>query len=263
MARRSDIQAFRSIGYGVDHVAQGDVPRHSHREAYANVVLAGSFTEAGFAGRSRAVPGTVLLHGPFDCHANMAGGGRGPTIIRLPWRGGCHEGAWRVRDPDLLARLAGRDPWEAGIALSEMLEPIEAQPRSWSDDLAGALTAPEPVRLREWAEARSLDPSTVSRGFRNAFGVSPQRFRFEARARIAWRRIVAEPIALTRIAHECGFADLAHMSRSITALTGAAPALWRAHFARSAFFQGGCPSSAGTSGSLPLHPRLAQPVRAD
>jgi AraC-like DNA-binding protein len=219
--------SYRSIRFGVDRVSCGDIARHVHREAYANVILAGSFTEAAFAGRSRVRPGMVLLHGAFDAHANVEGGNGGPTIIRLPWAGGCREGAYRVRDPDQLARLSETDLWEAERALADMLEPVDGQPRSWADDLATVLTSPEDLCLRQWAEERSLNPTSLSRGFRNAFGVSPQRFRLEARTREAWRRIVTELHSFTQIAHETGFADLAHMNRSVAALTGAGPTHWR------------------------------------
>jgi AraC-like DNA-binding protein len=221
------LTAYRKIRFGVDTVESGDVPRHIHREGYANVLLSGSFTEAGFAGRSRVTPGMVLLHGPFDCHANIEGSGRRPTIIRLPWRGWHAEGAYRVRDPDLLARLAEHDPWGAALALIEMIEPIGGRALAWADELADALKSGSTLELSDWAEQYSLNPASVSRGFRDAYGVSPQRFRLEARARLAWRRVMMENVSLTRIAHECNFSDLAHMSRSVASLTGASPVLWR------------------------------------
>jgi transcriptional regulator GlxA family with amidase domain len=42
-----------------------------------------------------------------------------------------------------------------------------------------------------------------------------------------WRHIVTDLDSFTQIAHETGFADLAHMNRSIAALTGAGPTHWR------------------------------------
>jgi AraC-like DNA-binding protein len=221
------VASYRRIKYGLDMVESGDVPRHSHREGYANVLLASTFTEAGFFGRYRVTPGMVLLHGPFDCHANTEGSGRRPTILRLPWRHWHLEGAYRVKDPDLLARLAEQDPWEAEAALTEMIEPIEGTPPSWVDELADTLNSCSTLELADWAEQHSLNPASLSRGFRDSFGVSPQRFRLEARARLAWRRVMTETVPLTRIAHECNFADLGHMSRSVSSLTGASPTLWR------------------------------------
>lgn len=220
---------YRQIEFGVEVGASGDVARHLHRAGYANVVLAGSFTEAAFAGRTKATPGTVLLHNPFDAHANVEGSTRGLTILRLPWRSGVCEGAFNVHDPDFLARLAESDVREAEYALTEMMGPLVRMTVSWVDDLASALASQREISLRHWAESRSMKPASLSRGFRNAYGVSPQRFRLEARSRLAWRRIVTEIGPLTSIAHECSFADLAHMSRSVLALTGASPRRWRCH----------------------------------
>lgn len=222
---------YRQIRFGVEAIASGDVARHLHRAGYANVVLAGSFTEAAFAGRTKATPGTALLHHPFDGHANVEGNTRGPTILRLPWRSESCEGAFHVRDPDFLARLAESDLREAEAALTEMIEPFKEVARTWADDLAATLACDSELSLQHWAETRSLKPSSLSRGFRDAYGVSPQRFRLEARSRLAWRRIVTGVDSLTSIAHECGFADLAHMSRSVNGFTGASPKNWRSRAA--------------------------------
>lgn len=228
---------YRKIRFGVERVASGDVPRHIHCGGYANVVLSGAFTEASFQGRFRASPGIVLLHTPFDCHANVEGAGGSPTILRLPWRGSL-DGAFRFRDPDRLAALCERDPHEAEFELAEGLEPVEQDSLSWADELATALKDEPVFELRCWAEQRSLSPATLSRGFRDAYGVSPQRYRLEARTRIAWGRIVSENTPLTQIAHECSFSDLSHMSRSVVALTDGTPSLWRQRSSVSALRQG-------------------------
>jgi AraC-like DNA-binding protein len=218
---------YRTITFGVDRVANVDVPRHIHREGYANVVLGGSFVEASFAGRFQAEAGTALLHGAFDCHANFGGSKRLPTIIRLPWRNGSMEGAYRVRDPDLLARLVERDPREAESALQQMLEPLPPGETSWADELAARLLGGGRCDLRRWAEQHCLAATSLSRGFRDAYQVSPRRFQLDARTRRAWQRIVTGGETLTCIAHDCGFSDLAHMSRSVKAMTGAWPSAWR------------------------------------
>lgn len=205
----------------------GDVPRHFHREGYANVVLSGGFTQLSFSGRHRVAPGSALLHAAFDAHANVQGSSRGSVILRLPWLNRTIEGAYAVRDPDLLARLAERDPIEASIALNGMLEPVASPEQGWEDALTTALSRSAPFRLRDWAEKRSINPAVLSRGFRSVYGTLPQRFRLEARTRWAWARLTAEPTDLTTIAHDCSFADLAHMSRSVRALTGANPLVWR------------------------------------
>jgi AraC-like DNA-binding protein len=199
---------------------------------YATVVLAGTFEEASFAGRFKVEPGDVLLHGRFDCHADRALSQRSLQILRLPWDDDALEGQFRTRDPDGLARLAERNPFLAMQQLRSELYPAPQRALHWADRLADAIRRDACVALQDWAEKEGLSPETVSRGFRSAFGVSPKLFRLESRARQAWNVLVRSDAPLTAIAHNLGFADLAHMSRSVCALTGFAPSVWRGALAQ-------------------------------
>jgi AraC-like DNA-binding protein len=219
---------YRLVRFGVETLEAGLVlPRHRHAAGYATVVLAGSFEEASFAGRFVASPGDVLLHGAFDCHANWPMTRRALKILRLPWCDNLLEGRFRVRDPDALAMLAERDAVEAMVQLRADLIQIPAQKLHWTERLAEALRMQTFTRLETWAESERLAPETVSRGFHRAFGVPPKVFRMESRARRAWNLLLHSSAALTDIAYELGFSDLAHLSRTIEALTGAPPSDWR------------------------------------
>ena len=220
------VLCYRATRTGVEMAPKGDLPRHHHRDGYATIVLSGSFIEASFSGRSETAPGDVLLHGRFDCHANTARSTRA-QILRLPWTNDALEGHFRVRDPDALARLAESDPTAASLQLAAMLEPAPAAPAHWTESLAEHLSHDDGQSLGSWAEKSSLSPESLSRGFRRVFGVSPQLFRLQARTRRAWRAIVSCSASLTSIAHAHGFADLAHMSRSVTAFTSLSPMAWR------------------------------------
>jgi AraC-like DNA-binding protein len=217
---------FRPAQPGIEALPPSAVPRHFHRSGYATVVLAGVIREFAFAGCAVAEPGDVLLHGPFDAHQSECLSARGPEILRLPWVGSM-EGRFRLNDPDRIARLAEVDPVEAAAELGSSLQPHRAEELHWTDKLAIDLLLEGPLDLRTWAECHRLRQESVSRGFKRRFGTSPQRFRLEARARRAWRLLVGTPASATQIAHETGFADLAHLSRSIAALTGAPPRHWR------------------------------------
>lgn len=220
---------FRNVCWGVDALEPNFVlARHSHQEGYANVILSGSFVEANFAGRFRVSPGDVLLHGGFDCHSNCDAGPRGLRILRLPWKPNAVEGRFRVKNPDLLARLSERDPLEASEELERSLQPGAPSEDDWPAMLAADLTLDPSLQLADWAAARGLARETISRGFFRTFGVSPRRFRLEARTRQAWKAIVSTSSPLTEIAHAYDFADLAHMTRSVGALTGSTPSAWRA-----------------------------------
>ena len=228
---------YRSVVAGVEQLPRGlDMPRHRHTTGYATVVLAGAFVEASFAGRFVVEPGDVLLHGSYDCHANQALTRRGPQLLRLPWLYDALEGHFRVDDPDRLARIAERDPLAATAELRRVLEPRTPRALYWVDRLASDLTADPSLCLSTWAEQERLAPETLSRGFREAFGVAPRLFRLEARTRRAWWALTGSERSLTAIAHEQGFADLAHMSRSVCEFTGFPPSRWRVAAARPQLF---------------------------
>lgn len=219
---------YRRVRWGHDALAPGTVlPRHRHAEGYATVILDGVLCEASFSGRHRGCAGEVLLHASFDCHSNPCVGRRGTRIIRLPWTREQLEGRLRTADPDLIARLAERDPLEATCALEAGLEPVAQRPNDWPALLAAAINADPSLALLDWARAQGLGADVVSRGFRRAFGTSPRAFRLESRTRQAWRSVVSSTDSLTDIAHAHAFADLSHMSRSIRSLTGRCPLDWR------------------------------------
>jgi AraC-like DNA-binding protein len=226
---------YRPVCFGIEALdPRIALPRHRHAGGYATVVLAGSFEEAGFSGRFIAKPGDVLLHGAFDCHANRALTRGKLNILRLPWSDNLREGHFQVADPDALAILAERDVHAAAAQLGTNLIQIPMLQTHWTERLQQALRRDARVRLENWAEAENLAPETVSRGFRRAFGVAPKAFRLESRARQAWNRILIASSSLTEIAFDFGFADLAHLTRAVRALTGAPPSFWRLRSSASA-----------------------------
>ena len=201
--------------------------RHRHREAYAAVVLSGSYVEAGDRGRRRVEAGDVLVHEPFETHRDEIAA-RGAEVLNLPLPHGVRlPASGRAADPDLLARLCERSPWEAASALlsawSEGPQPLA----DWPDLLAAACREQRELRIGDWARSHGLAFATVSRGFARIYGISPSRFRAEARSRRAWQAVVNGSEPLAAIAADSGFADQAHMTRSIGALTGGTPARWR------------------------------------
>jgi AraC-like DNA-binding protein len=219
---------YRSERFGIETFPSGTAPaRHLHEHGYASVILSGSFVEAGFGGRLNVEPGDVLLHGKFDCHANCSTCSRSVSILSLPWRDSWVEGHFRVPDADLLVRLAEKDTREALSALAENMKPARPASRHWTGLLASDLRTMACLSLRRWAGAFGMRPEDLSRGFRREFGVSPKQYRLEARTRSAWREVLLSSRTLTTIAHDQGFSDLSHLSRSVRLLTGYPPSVWR------------------------------------
>ena len=221
---------FASVTLGFEQRPAWEmIPRHRHRGAYLSLVLCGSYEETGDRGRIRVRPGDMLIHGTFDSHLNRfpAAGAR-ILNLTLPDDIEPATGFARSSDTDIAIRLAKRDPRAAAELLVATAVPALAHDGDWPDLLADALAADPSLRIGEWARDHGLADATVSRGFQQVYGVSPSAFRAQVRGRLAWRRIVQADQALTDLAYELGFADQAHMTRTVRAITGLPPRAWRA-----------------------------------
>ena len=214
--------------YGLQHYDTGaPMPRHRHAEPYMAIVVEGGYREAGDSGRADAGPGDVLLHAAFDAHRDEFHR-RGAVVLNLPFNSIGESGFARIDDVDAIVRLAESDPWLAARQAELAMGPGKRLLDDWPDLLAQALCNDPGLPIAGWADQMGLAVASVSRGFSRAYGVTPKRFRLEARARVAARRLPIWTGGLAALAAELGFADQAHMSRAIAAVTGQTPARLRA-----------------------------------
>jgi AraC-like DNA-binding protein len=204
------------------------MPRHRHDHSYLSLVISGGYEETGDRGRLRVEAGDILLHGAYDAHLNRFAA-RDAEILNITLPEGYEPAAplMRTRDIDAVVRLAARSPAEAAALLLAEAEVAHGRDGDWPERLATALSDDPHLRLADWAEANGLATATVSRGFKQVFGVSPIAFRAQVRARQAWRRLRTGASALADLAFELGFADQAHMTRAVRAMTGLPPSAWR------------------------------------
>jgi AraC-like DNA-binding protein len=209
------------------HAPGESLPRHRHARGYVALVLDGGYDEAGDQGRLSATAGTVVVHGDWTAHRDCFGA-RGAQVLNLPLPAGLAPGAGHIADPDAAARLAERDAVAAAAYVRAHFRPGAARRCDWPDLLADALTADPDLALTLWADRVGLDPASVSRGFLRAYGVSPKRFRLEARTRRAIAALASWRGSLADLAADQGFADQAHLARSVVALTGSPPIRLRA-----------------------------------
>ncbi len=201
--------------------------RHRHDGAFAALVLAGSYVEAGDTGRHRVRAGDVIIHQAWESHIDRFHH-LGADVLTLPLAEGCLVPVLgRVTDADTIVRLAERDRAGAAHLLMNQLVAVETSVEDWPDLLAGALLADPTLSIGCWAEARRLHPSSIARGFRQQFGITPAAFRFNARAHAALRDIRGSVEALVGIAAKHGFADQAHMTRATRMITGLPPSRLR------------------------------------
>jgi AraC-like DNA-binding protein len=202
--------------------------RHVHAEPYAALVLSGGYEEAGDHGRFLVNAGDAIFHDAFEAHLDRFWK-QGATVLnlRLAPAGCCATGVGRVADPDLVVRVAESDRSAAANLLLSIAVRRTPQLADWPDELAAILMECPTLKLSEWGEEKGIAPWTISRGFAQVFGVSPEAFRARVRARKAWKAVQGTAAPLAAIAAELGFADQAHMTRSVKELTGLPPQAWR------------------------------------
>jgi len=211
-------------------IRTASLARHVHVEPYASLVLAGGYEEAGDQGRFRVNAGDVIFHDAFEAHLDRFVK-RGAIVLnlRLAPTDSYTTACGRVRDPDRVIRVAEGDRSAAAELLLSSSVRWTPQFVDWPDELAARLLECPSVKLSAWAAEKGIAPWTVSRGFAQVFGVSPEAFRARVRARKAWKAVQGTPVTLAAIAADLGFADQAHMTRSVKELTGLAPQAWRAN----------------------------------
>ena len=222
---------FRCAAPGrMRHAPCESLPRHCHREAFAAIVLAGGYDEAGDTGRHRVRAGDVIFHRAFESHLDRFDGpGAEVLVIAIP-------GGWdgpligSVADPDAIARAGEKDPFEALDLLITSVSKRAIQTYDWPDALAAALRADPSLSLEAWAEDTGLHPGSLSRGFERVFGMTAAAYRLAQRTHRAIDALVSGDAPLSELAIDCGFADQAHMSRAVARLAGVPPARLRRQY---------------------------------
>lgn len=200
------------------------VAAHRHIDAYAAVVLEGSYTEASFDGRFECGPGTVIVHPAFHRHANDIGT-EGARVMNLPLPqlrtdfSGYRLG--RLVDLPAFLDLALADQQEAAAAALEEADgsgPIA--PPAWLSRFIFELSMGQAVEAS--AACAGVTPEHASRVAKSWFGESPSAIRGEGRFRRALSAI-REGVSLADAASLAGYADQAHMTRMLKRMTGTTP----------------------------------------
>jgi AraC-like DNA-binding protein len=146
-----------------------------------------------------------------------------------------------VRHRTLVARsYAGAEPHElaeravvlvgsvlAGLLPDAVAAGFPRPARRVVDDVRQVLAEDPGAPLQELAGAAGLSSYHVSRVFRRTTGVTISAFRSRLRVRRALEQLAGGQRDLARLAAETGFADQAHLTRSIRRETGSTPAQLR------------------------------------
>lgn len=203
------------------------IPWHAHRGGYAAIVLGGSYIEAGDGGRRRVEPGDVVIHKPFSAHEDRVSH-RDVEVVNLPLpvSGALSLESGKIGDPEGLLRDIGDDRSAIVPLLARRIERTAGE-EDLADLLAATLDQAQQMSLAEWADGQGVSSRTVTRHFTALYGIAPAHYRMRSRTLAAWRDIVRNTGSLAHVAHDRGFADQAHMSRAVRALTGHSPSIWR------------------------------------
>ena len=209
-------------------IRASSLERHVHRVPYAALVLSGRYEEAGDSGRFEVTAGNAVFHDTFEAHRNHFPDA-GAIVLNLPLRSTMSyaAGIASVADSDMVARTARSDRAAAAELLISTAKRWQPRSSDWPDELALRLIDCTSLKLSQWGEENGIAPWTISRGFRQVFGTSPEAFRARIRAQRALKRIQFAQEPLSVIAAELRFADQAHMTRSVKLLTGITPQAWR------------------------------------
>jgi AraC-like DNA-binding protein len=208
-----------AVGVRQSHAGFTRIGSHRHLTPYATLVLAGGYREAGESGRWRVQPGMVVVHAAGEAHADWFGD-RATDLVDFAVPDDLAAGAYRCSDADALARsvLDGR----AGSAPFAALTPVCGE-ADWPDLLAAALRRNPALAIGGWARDHGLQAESVSRGFAQAYGVTPARYRLGIRIKGALAALTRCDAPLADIAFAQGFADQPHMTRAVKRAVGSTP----------------------------------------
>ncbi|HJP59680.1 MAG TPA: helix-turn-helix transcriptional regulator [Gemmatimonadaceae bacterium] len=214
------------------HEAGTALASHRHALPYVAIVIDGAYFESSADGVYWCEPGSLIVHPPLHLHTNRFGERRvrvlnltlPPSAFRSP---PSHFAVARL--PLRLCTMLLHSPHlpEVGELLSEC-EPVVAESRATITESAAAILRSNPL-AKVGAIARLLGVSRehLSREFSAYYGMSLSQFRGERRLRNALNLLASDPRSLTRIALDAGFADHAHMARSVSAAVGRPPSAIR------------------------------------
>ncbi|MBU8975951.1 helix-turn-helix domain-containing protein [Lysobacter sp. MMG2] len=214
-------------GFETRHDARDVLGTHRHGGAYAALVIDGSHVEASPDGPIACEPGTLVLHPRWHAHGNRFGR-LGATVANLDLADAAAPDTLRVlRVPD--ARQARAVFTDAPQRLGELIAactPVRApELHAWQAEFLRELELGE-LDVATLARRAGVSAAHASRVFAVSHGMPPQLLRRELRCRRALR-LLADGLALADIAALAGFADQAHLSRTLRAATGATPSRLR------------------------------------
>lgn len=251
LARRCGPFQVREIGYSAGF-RQG---RHAHALASVTLVLSGSIRETASSREEVGSALSVVVKPAGVEHADEVGprgartlqvvlgeaagselSGPGADMPRWRWLHGTGAARTMLRLLEV-ARLPACAPEpRLDDAILETLAALEeespgaGEAPGWLRTVREALDDEPHLNrpVRELALLVGAHPVSLSRAFRRHYGCSITDYRRRQRLRRAASGIEAAQHEITRVAHQCGYADHPHLCRDFREATGLTPSRFRA-----------------------------------
>ena len=208
--------------YDTWHQRHDYLPTHRHKDAYATLVLDGSYLETSVDGPVECVPGALVIHPSFHAHGNRFCHTGAHTInIALPpytivqtyqvWQTNVKEAL------EVFRHMPGRLMELIDTACPYEYEEVPAWCREFTKQLGLTTTS-----VSQLAIEFGLSSAYVSRMIKRIYGMPPVVLRREWR----WRKalsLIIRGLAPADIAAQAGFADQSHLTRICSQVTGEPP----------------------------------------
>lgn len=214
-------------GFETRHGARDVLGTHRHGGAYAALVVDGSHVEASADGPIECVPGTLVLHPRWHAHGNRFGR-LGAKVANLDLGDGVAGDALRVlrvHDAKDAQAVFTRAPHRLGELIASCIASPAPTLQPWQHAFLAELEHGQ-CDIASLARRAGVSLAHASRTFLKSHGMSPQVLRRELRTRRALH-LLAGAMPLAGIAATSGFADQAHLARTLRAATGATPSQLR------------------------------------
>ena len=128
---------------------------------------------------------------------------------------------------ETITRLVSAAISGSGPPASSLRAPTETARRRLVDGTRQILSCDPAASLHDLARRQSVSPHHLSRVFHASTGTTLSTYRNQLRVRHALDRLAEGERSLTSLANDLGFADHAHMTRTVRRETGAAPSALR------------------------------------
>ena len=210
-----------------------ELETHAHGEEGLTIVLQGTFLEESPRGTLVAQAGSIATRPYGMLHTNRFGSDGAVILAVIPDHDRFLEPLreWTRSDIPAAFRAGLRLVAHDEDALPELLAAIS--PGAHADRTAAVrarrlLDDPEHrVTVSALAQSLNVHPIHLARQFRQTYGVSLREYRTIQLVRRAATLVLGTRASLSRIAHECGFADHSHMCRAFRRVAGWSPSRLR------------------------------------